>query len=210
MDLENFHLGKKNQKKNKASVDDILSSFLILSLLLILSSSSSLLELSSEKDIKFYADLKQGQVGQRCVLDCLDFHWFILLIDLFIYLLIFLFIYLPNYLFIFIYLFIYSFICFWPRRIHSPGSMVHAVSRSRVSVCLSVCLYPTLKCFKFLKCLGWGLDTHTHTKFLKFLVWGLDTDTCTHTHTHKLSQVSQVSQLRVGYRQTHIALVSRT
>ena len=29
---------------------------------------------------------------------------------------------------------------FWPRRIHSPGSMVHAVSRSRVCVCLSVCV----------------------------------------------------------------------
>ena len=57
---------------------------------------------------------EQGQVGQRCGIDCLDFHWFILLIDsfihLFIYSLTYLFIYLPIYLYLFIYICFYLFI----------------------------------------------------------------------------------------------------
>ena len=49
--------------------------------------------------------VKQGQVGQRCGIDCLDFHWFILLI-LFVYLFTYLFIYLLTYLFIYLYIYL--------------------------------------------------------------------------------------------------------
>ena len=64
---------------------------------------------------------EQGQVGQRCGIDCLDFHWFILLIlfvylftylfiYLFIYIFTYLFIYLPIYLFLFIYFYLFFYL----------------------------------------------------------------------------------------------------
>ena len=75
-------------------------------------------------DTQTHTSKKQGQVGQRCGIDCLDFHWFILLI-LFVYLFTYLFIYLLTYLFIYIFtylfiylpiysfLFIYFYLCFY-------------------------------------------------------------------------------------------------